>query len=239
MIQSESLKVLNQCTALTKNKNGKETILGYEGRILPYSLVQWEIYSLKVLLQKIQALQANQQTLSVKTQEALDQLSQEDKESCSAFGGDEGDTLNLKEAKTLLKEEKNSYSEDLIRVLELAIDNEKKQKELTQSIKETQALLDAQTKEVIETLSSEQAKYLLYRKWVSPLFKELNDIPYTIISSFTASLERTVQRYETTLPKLDAEITSTTSELRSLLEDLTASERDLAGLEKLIKMLGE
>jgi type I restriction enzyme M protein len=238
-IQSESLKVLNQCTALTKNKNGKETVLGYEGRILPYSLVQWEIAELKAMLQQIQKKESEQQTLNDAVQEALDQLSQEDKESCAAFSDDENSTLNLKEAKALFKKEKDSYSAELIKAIQLAFDNEKKQKEIAQSIKTTQSALDKKTKEVIETLDSNLGKKLLYKKWILPLFDELNTLPDSVISAFTASLENLTQRYETTLPKLDAEIASTTTELRSLLGELTASDRDLAGLEKLIEMLGE
>ena len=59
-----------------------------------------------------------------------------------------------------------------------------------------------------------------------------------IISDFVSRLEKTASKYETTLSEVETEIRETETELSAMLDMLTGSDFDMAGLKEFRNMLG-
>lgn len=112
------------------------------------------------------------------------------------------------------------------------------EKNLKKLIKEKQSALHLKTKETIESLSDEQAKELLYQKWIMPLFDELMQLPQGVVSELVSKIEVLAKKYETTLADVESQIIETENSLSAMIDELEGDEFDMLGLAELKNMLG-
>ena len=224
-----------------KDKNGKEHEVqdGFVGHVIPFELVQRELFSDD--LEAINTLENALLAINDKYEEILDSIDEEDK---GDFVSEDGAKFVPKEVKDAIKDyirkkkpeiaDKGSIEEKLIEVYKL---NEK-EKELKSSIKKAKAELHLKTKEMIENLPNDEQKSLLFKKWIDPLVDAINGMPGSIISDMEKQLLSLYRKYEFPSNTTDHEIKTIEKDLVGMLKDLNGNSYDTKGIEEFIEQLG-
>ncbi len=246
MIQTEGIDAITQVdpNIVEKKKNGKDVDVqdGWFGRIIPFDLIQ------KTLLQEdSNSLKEKEERLSqvsAEQQDILDSLTEEEKEEWSDVLNDDNTAFVSnalsKAAKELLKgHNKSDYLDDSVerRLLNMMslIDEER---ELKKDIKTDSAKLHTASKEAIENLTDDQIKPLLNEKWITPLIKELNQLPIAMLEELITKVQALTDKYSSTFYDIEHEIHETEQSLSTMIDQLTGSDSDLLGLSALKDLLG-
>ena len=241
LIQTEGIKAVTQVdpNMVIKKKNGKDVEVqeGWKGHILPFDLVQ-EI----CLSERKRDLKERQEKLAEipsSYEEILESLSEDDKEIISEALNDTNDAFVFKNIKAVVKSLKaDGDSKELIESLEKAEKLNNEEKKLKAEIKQGEDELHLETKAKIESLSEEEVNNLLHEKWSSPIYNGILDLSDDMLKAFTKYVEALSTKYAVTMDDLEKEITETEKSLASMLSELTGSERDMEGINELIKLLG-
>lgn len=237
IIQTEGMEAATKVdpNMILKKKDGKDEEIqdGWAGRIMPFSLVQE-----KLLPKELNALKLKEDELSTVTadyEQLIEELSEEDK-SGDFFDAEKNDFI-VAEVKKALKEKSEEL--ELLAILKKADSLTTKAKALRKEVKQETLDLHLKTKSVIEQLTPEQVQMLLEAKWIHPLVEKLNTLPMQILSGLIQKIKALSEKYTETLPEMERQITETEAELSLLLDQLTGSAEDLAGLAEFKKMLGD
>lgn len=241
LIQTEGIKAVTQVdpNMVIKKKNGKDVEVqeGWKGHILPFDLVQ-EI----CLSERKRDLKEKQEKLAEipsSYEEILESLSEDDKEIISEALNDTNDAFVFKNIKAVVKSLKaDGESKELIESLEKAEKLNNEEKKLKTEIKQGEDELHLETKAKIESLSEEEVNNLLHEKWSSPIYNGILDLSDDMIKTFTKDVEALSTKYAVTMDDLEKEIKETEKSLAGMLSELTGSERDMEGINELIKLLG-
>jgi type I restriction enzyme M protein len=204
---------------------------GWMGRIIPFELAQKEL-----LAGELAALKAHEDRLaeiSGSYEEALDGLSEEDKE--ADFVNEDKTAFVWAEVKKAIKAKE--VEPEVLAALKKVSSLNAEEKALKKQIKTESAALHQKTKTVIEALSEEQVLRLLECKWIAPLAEELNGLPGAVVDTLAKQVSALSQKYALTLTDLEGEIQRTEQEFSAMLDQLTGSEYDRKGLAELQKLL--
>lgn len=224
-----------------KKKDNKEQEVqdGWIGRVLPFSLVQDNI-----LVQESTALKKQEARLAeipAEIEAILEEMSEDDKNSCEAALNDDATAFVAKEIpkkiKELKLEDKSLEISELISKLTKANHLLKEEKELKASIKAASTALHLLTKETIESLTDEQVKDLLHKKWIDSLMVNLNKMPETLVDDLVSKLTALQKKYALTYADIDAEIDETEQQLCAMLDELTGSTFDMKGINEFKALL--
>lgn len=224
-----------------KKKDGKEQEVqeGWEGHILPFELVQSNLLTHET--ETLRQLEKRLAEIPSELESILEEMSEEEKESCNSVLTEEGDAFISKEVSKKIKElrkESDDESKALFIILEKADSLYKSEKEIKSEIKKQSAELETKTKTTIEALSDEQARDLLAKKWIEPLMKGICKLPKMVVDKLVSDIQALQKKYDTTLFEVEQEIQDTEAALASMLEDLEGNEYDMLGIRELQKMLG-
>ena len=241
LIQTEGIKAVTQVdpNMVVKKKNGKDVEVqeGWKGHILPFDLVQ-DI----CLSERKRDLKEKQEKLAEipsSYEEILESLSEDDKEIISEALNDTNDAFVFKNIKAVVKSLKaDGDSKELIESLEKVEKLNNEEKKLKTEIKQGEDELHLETKAKIESLSEEEVNNLLHKKWSSPIYNGILDLSDDMLKAFTKDVEALSTKYAVTMDDLEKEIKETEKSLASMLSELTGSERDMEGINELIKLLG-
>lgn len=224
-----------------KKKDNKEQEVqdGWIGRVLPFSLVQDNI-----LVQESTALKKQEARLAeipAEIEAVLEEMSEDDKNSCEAALNDDATAFVAKEIpkkiKELKLEDQSVEIRELIAKLTQANHLLKEEKELKASIKAASTALHLLTKETIESLTDEQVKDLLHKKWIDSLMVNLNKMPETLVDDLVSKLTALQKKYALTYADIDAEIDETEQQLCAMLDELTGSTFDMKGINEFKALL--
>lgn len=224
-----------------KKKDNKEQEVqdGWIGRVLPFSLVQDNI-----LVQESTALKKQEARLAeipAEIEAILEEMSEDDKNSCEAALNDDATAFVAKEIpkkiKELKLEDQSVEIRELIAKLTQANHLLKEEKELKASIKAASTALHLLTKETIESLTDEQVKDLLHKKWIDSLMVNLNKMPETLVDDLVSKLTALQKKYALTYADIDAEIDETEQQLCAMLDELTGSTFDMKGINEFKALL--
>lgn len=224
-----------------KKKDNKEQEVqdGWIGRVLPFSLVQDNI-----LVQESTALKKQEARLAeipAEIEAILEEMSEDDKNSCEAALNDDATAFVAKEIpkkiKELKLEDQSVEISELISKLTKANHLLKEEKELKASIKTASTALHLLTKETIESLTDEQVKDLLHKKWIDSLMVNLNKMPETLVDDLVSKLTALQKKYALTYADIDAEIDETEQQLCAMLDELTGSTFDMKGINEFKALL--
>jgi len=241
LIQTEGIKAVTQVdpNMVVKKKNGKDVEVqeGWKGHILPFDLVQ-EI----CLSERKGDLKEKQEKLAEipsSYEEILESLSEDDKEIITEALNDTNDAFVFKNIKAVVKSLKaDGESKELIESLEKAEKLNNEEKKLKTEIKQGEDELHLETKAKIESLSEEEVNNLLHKKWSSPIYNGILGLSDDMLKAFTKDIEALSTKYAVTMDDLEKEIKETEKSLANMLSELTGSERDMEGINELIKLLG-
>lgn len=221
---------------VTKKKNNKEEEVqdGWLGRVIPFEIAQNSL--LQSELRSIRNKENRLNEVVSEYQEIIDSLNEEEKE---LVFNDDGDKIDSKKVKEYIKDSDEDASDEdtllarLIKYTDL-IDEEK---QLKKDIKSESTELHNKTKDVIESLSDEQAIELLKNKWVSPLIDAIIKLPQDIINDIANKVKTLKEKYDTTLSEVTTEIEENQSTLISLIDELEGDDFDMKGLSELKSLL--
>ncbi len=241
LIQTEGFNTCNKVDPKTelKKKNGKEqeVQVGWQGRIIPFELVQE--YKLQEEVKNIKDIENRLEEISTFYQETIEALSEDEKEEITELLNDNNDSFVnaniIKKAKEIKKA--TQYNEELDKkIIEVSklIDEEK---ELKKELKVKENDLQNKSKEAIENLSEKEIKDILELKWVQPIVKNINKLIKDLINEFSKNVEKLSKKYDCTLTRIEDEITSTEKDLASMIDELVGDEFDMKGLNELKSLL--
>ena len=224
-----------------KKKDGKDQEVqeGWVGHIIPFDLVQVTLLSAET--DELHGLESRLAEIPSEYESILDEMTEEDKESCNDVLTDEGDAFVPKEVSKKIKELKKDRSPEsvaLCTLLEKVESLVKSEKEIKAEIKAKSAALQAKTKDTIENLSDEQALDLLKKKWIAPLIESIHKLPDTVIDSLVSKIQALQNKYATTFFEVEQQISETEATLSGMIDDLEGNEFDMLGLGELKKLLG-
>ncbi len=224
-----------------KKKNDREVEVqeGWIGHVLPFELVQ-NVY-LTAETSAIHQTQNRLQEIVSAYEEIMESVSEEEKE---------GDWISedtwvaaavAKEAKRIRTDIKHgmtydneSFEQKLLQVDGLMTE----EKTLKKHLKTQQDVLEQRTREMIMSLSDEQANELLTAKWITPLMNSLSGLPQAIMKRLTDLVKTLAEKYAITLSGVEKDIEETEQALSAMLDNLTGNAWDLSGLKELKKLLG-
>lgn len=245
IIQTEGYEAIRKVDPLMvlKNKNGDEQEVqnGWEGRVIPFDLVQKTI--LRAELDELNGKKSRLDEIMSQYAEILDSLSEDDKEEDTV--NDDGNAFvnaevskAAKKFRTDLKAGSNydedSYERKIIKVDDLIAE----EKSLKKEIKSDEAKLIHNTIDTVENLSDDQIEMLLYEKWVMPLEEKLFEMPEILVGELCDKVKALSEKYAVTYSQIEDEIAETSKSLSAMIEKLTGSEYDMKGLHELQKRLG-
>lgn len=243
IIQTEGFDAVKKTDEkmVLKKKDGKDVEVqdGYMGHVLPFELVQKEMLADKK--DELSHMETRLTEIVSAYDEFFESLTEEEKSENLEILNEEGDALVFagiaKKAKQFQKTGEH-YDEESIeaRIIKIAtlLDEEKT---LKRDIKVKAEKLLALTKQTIENLSDEQAKYLLNQKWIKPLCDALNVIPDTIVSALESKINTLTKKYSVTMLDVEAQIAESEKAVAAMIDDLEGDEFDMKGLKELQKML--
>ena len=236
MIQTEgfqSVKLVDP-NMIVKKKNDKETEVqdGWIGHIIPFEIAQKTF--LKKELDSLNNHESRLSEIDSELDEIVESLSEEEKE-MDFFDTEKNAIIAGVISKTLKDNDLEPETKQKLKQYQ-NLQTEKKQ--LNKTIKTENESLQMQTKQIIESLSDEQAKEALNTKWIQPFVSSLNDLPINIINSLTSHIEALSKKYDVTFSDLEKEIKETEKALIDLTNELTGSEYDMLGLNELKAILG-
>ena len=236
IIQTEGFECTKQVDPhmIIKKKDNKEQEVqdGWEGHVLPFSLVQH-----KLLSSDIQSLEQKQNRVSEidsEVEEIIESLTEDEKE--MAFFDSEKNSFESKEVNKAIKDK--DLELDTKSKLKQFVDITNEKKTLNKEIKVANEELQTNTKKTIESLSDKDAKDLLNDKWILPLTNSLAKLPENIINELTSKVEDLSNKYSITFSDLENDIQKTESELIALSNDLEGNEYDMLGIEEFKSLLG-
>lgn len=242
ILQSEGVGAANVVdkNMVVKKKDGKDVEVqdGWVGRIIPISLVE------KVLLtDDLNALQTLRDAASATTAriaEIIENLPEAEGE--TPWFKEDGSAFVPKELKAKVKRIKQEFGKaipddsveaQLVEADKL-LDVEKKQ---NAEVKSALAEIEAKAIDSIKGLSIPEIQELLEAKWVKPLADDMRQVAQNLIDRFAESLTALSAKYSETLVDIDRNITSAEESLASLIDNLTGSANDIAGLREFQKLL--
>ena len=243
IIQTEGFDAVKKTDPkmVLKKKDGKDIEVqdGWMGRVIPFELVQREMLFDK----KDELLQMESRLSEIQSayEEFLESLTEDEKSENAEILSEEGDALVFaaiaKKAKQYQKY-RGQYDEESIeaRIIKIAtmLDEEK---ELKRNIKIKSEKLLALTKQTIESLTDEQAKQLLYQKWIKPLMCALTVIPDSIVSALETKINALTKKYSVTMLDVEKQIAESEAAVATMIDDLEGDEFDMLGLKELQKLL--
>lgn len=238
----ESAKVVDDVKILkkdSKSKNLEEKIVGKEGRVVPFALVQGVYF--KNSAEEVAKYEEKLADLTVTKDELLSAIDPNDK---SELLKDDSEEINSKKLTAKIKEierqvkrgaifDEDSYEDIILRINDV----NKKITATKKTLKEKKNILLDETEKKITSLTNEEIRGLLKKKWIEPLCDGIDSLSIKLIKSFEREIKALARKYETVLISLDEEIKKIEKSLANMIDDLDADEFDKKGLAELQKLL--
>jgi type I restriction enzyme M protein len=138
---------------------------------------------------------------------------------------------------SLLSSQYEFPEESLAYKLSKALHLMDKEKENKDALKLALDKLEAATLKSFKSLTYEQIREFLYLKLIEPLEKQLLSLPDKLFSDFTTKIIELNNKYGETLVDIDKTISESEKSLATLVDNLTGSDADMAGLREFQKLL--
>lgn len=240
IIRSEGQSVIMQVDPnLVIKKKGDEEVEvqdGWIGHIIPFDIAQKVYFSED--LNSILQIETELSDIANQYEEFIEQIPEDDR------GGDflnEDNTAFVpKEVAKAVKPyakgkqpEADTVDEILCKVNALMV----KEKKLRKDVKDAKSALHNNTKYLIESLTIDDAYKLLKIKWIDSVAEAIKLLPNSIVSALISKVSALTKKYSVSLVDLDDEISKSSSDLVTLLDELEGDEFDMKGIKQLRKML--
>ena len=209
---------------------------GWEGRIIPFTLIQKAYFS--DTLETINKKESRVSEITSYRNETIESFTEEEKNEYSQyFKEDQLDFVKIE--KFAKKHTLASFEEDSLEYKMIKLVNDKsEEKSINAELKEAKALLISKTKDYIEKLNDEESQKCLEMKWVNSTISSLNQLIYKVFQNLCSSLIKLQKKYSQTLKKIDSEIRNIEKELTNMITELSGDVRDIKALNDLFILFG-
>lgn len=238
----ESARCIDEVKILKKDSKTKkleEKVVGYEGRIIPFYLIQKTYYEDEA--NKVDTFENKLSSLIAEKDEHLNSIDPNDKAELTKDDSEDIDTKKLnakignikKQLKLGAVFEEDSYEKTIIAI---DVTNEKIKK-TKKDLKISKDKLNKLTEEKIKTLTDSEIHSLLVKKWIDPICNGINSLSTKLIKELEKNIRLLCKKYEITYLDLDSQIRETEKSIASMIDELDADEFDKNGLLELQKLL--
>ena len=129
--------------------------------------------------------------------------------------------------------EEGSFEATLQNVIEL----QDEEKHLAATVKKAEKELHLKTKQVIESLSDEEANELLEKKWIVPFVEQLNQLPHVLFTQLIKHVTGVADKYSETFEDVSKELAAVEQSLSDMIDQLDGPEFDMKGLREFQNLL--
>ena len=225
-----------------KKRGGKDVEVqeGWRGRIIPFEVVQQSL--LRPQLDALTAQQTRLTEIAAQLADTLESLSEEEKEH-PAINEAKTNWLaaevnrTAKEIKDELPKdtqpEEDTFEAKIVTVAALLAE----ERTVKKAVSDDSDALHLLTKSTIEQLTDEQTYDMLEQKWIAPLMQSLHLLPLQIVGHLASRVQELADKYGTTYQQVVNDIEETEQSLSALIDHLTGSEFDMAGLHQFQELL--
>lgn len=239
----KAFTMIDEIKGYKKDSKNKNKIIEYterlEGRIFPFAFIQ-DLY-FKNDKDSLERLESDLASNNEEKDSLLESIDPNDKENLI---NDDGDIVTKKlnaeiskinkEIKKGAEYEEGSYEDTILSISKL----NKQISDTKANIKKLKADIDKNTISKIQSLTIDEAKELLYKKWIESLIENLKRLPSKIEKDLENKVKALDKKYSDTLIGIDDEIDEVSNSLISLIDELEADENDKKGLTELKNLLG-
>ena len=115
-----------------------------------------------------------------------------------------------------------------------AIDEEKV---INKKIKTILSELDTKAKDKIESLTEDEVKDLLKKRWIDPVIDAINSTGESVLTKFISDFAAIKKKYSDPMADLSGEIKETGKALKDSLMELKGSDADMDAIKMLLEEL--
>lgn len=134
----------------------------------------------------------------------------------------------LKQLQTEFIFPEDSFEAKVVKVSALILE----EKHIKAEVKKTDSELHLKTKEVIETLSDNEARELLAQKWISPIVDGIMELPNSVLDKLFSEITSLTDKYAVTYADVTDELVQVKKYLSQLIGELSGSDFDMKGLSE-------
>lgn len=220
-----------------KDKKDAEVQDGWRGHVLPFDLVQRELFTSE--LAALDEAQRRVAGIDSDLSEILEGLTESEQEALGSALNDAGDAFVAAKLRGCIRDlQADGDQDELVAKVKDAQRLLGEQKTLGKNIKEQTLELEVATKKAIESLTDQQARDLLDEKWNKALVDDILKLPHDAIDILVGKVRSLANKYGTTFAEVDEQIRDAEHELVGMLNMLTGNEYDMAGINELAFLLG-
>lgn len=209
-------ELIIEVTEDKKTKKEKQKIKGWEGKLIPKSLIESTFFATERA--KIDEAQA----VADETQSQLDEMTEEHAAEDGVLSDclNDKDAVDMKAVSAKLKElKKNAPDNEEYRVLLEYTELCEKVKKYSKIVKELNTALDGTCKAKYSELTMDEIKELLVnRKWYYTIFEGIKTIYVTTSHAIAGRIAELAGRYETPLPELEKSVEDYEAKVKAHLE---------------------
>lgn len=233
MLQTEGLdaaRVVELTYKIVKTDDGEEEVpAGLEGRVIPFELIQSEMFQDKLSAIKDLELQRSE------TDSIIDELKEcFDEDEAKAYIIEDTDKLNKALIKKDSKDKTGNVEPATLRKLKGLVNQWALQTKLNKELKEARKELEDATIEAITSLTDEQIARFLHIKWIDPICFGIQGLLPDRLTAMEKSVMALEAKYAMPYSRLTSDLAKTKNDFAELLSDLTGDPYTLAGLHGLI-----
>ena len=227
----EAVRVVEPAYKLVKKGDEEiEVPDGLKGRIIPFELVQQEIFQDD--LKAIVDLQMRVEEISGELDEIRESFSEEESE--AYLDSEKENTFDKKAITAGAKAKKDEVEAETKEKLKKIVKLWEEQKNKNKQIKEAKQALIDKTVEAIENLSDEEISLFLHKKWIDPIIKGIDETLTEVLSAFETKVLALGKKYAVSYKQLKEDLEKSQKELSGLIGELTGDEFAILGLNELI-----
>ena len=209
-------ELIIEVTEDKKTKKEKQKIKGWEGKLIPKSLIESTFFATERA--KIDEAQA----VADETQSQLDEMTEEHAAEDGVLSDclNDKDAVDMKAVSAKLKElKKNAPDNEEYRVLLEYTELCEKVKKYSKIVKELNTALDGTCKAKYSELTMDEIKELLVnRKWYYTIFEGIKALYVTTSHEIAGRIAELAGRYETPLPELEKSVEDYEAKVKAHLE---------------------
>lgn len=109
---------------------------------------------------------------------------------------------------------------------------------VNRDIKTLKNEIESNLHEAVRTLSDDQVRILMKHKWIDELTAGVAQYPLDVLNDMIARIEYLDSKYAVTLGEVGERIAAAGKSVASLLDQMTGSEKDMAGIKALSALIG-
>lgn len=215
----------------SKTKQTVEEQKGWKGKIFPLDLIK-KTYFIDDF-NKVHELEAEAGAKASEYEGIWENIDDEIKSNVSK--DDDESAFDAKKIKAAIKNgDIDKDTEVSFKAMLKDIDEEKV---INKKIKTILSELDIKAKEKIESLTEDEVKDLLKKKWIDPVIDAINSTGESVLTKFISDFAAIKKKYSDPLADLSSEIEETGKALKDSLMELTGSDADMDAIKMLLEEL--